>query len=198
MRALILVLAAVVVALAVSIVREVEKRPDALRQTGPRFDILALLPDSIAGEGAVYREVGSGQQLRWAVTDRPAPMRDEAPQVTLRRDYIGRDGQPDPAIGPPVTYAHQLVHHGWFPFMAPERPGDLDRVWVVRTIKRATLRRGGTDVEAWRVEFLDPALPPDMDTVVGWFDARVPVFGLLQWERHGETWVYTSGSGRGS
>lgn len=197
-RALILVLAAVVVALAVSIVHEVGKRPDALRQTGPRFDIVALLPDSVAGEWAVYREAGSGQMLRWGVTDRPAPLRDEAPHVMLRRDYLGRDGQPDASISPPVTYAHQLVHHGWFPFMAPERPGDLDRVWVVRTIKRATLRRGGRDVQAWRVELLDPALPPDMDTVVAWFDETVPVFGLLQWERHGETWVFTSGSGRRS
>ena len=194
MRALILLLAAVVVGLAASIVIEVDRRPNEMRQTGPRFDIHALLPDAQAGEYAEYREVSSGERLRWAVVDRPPPLPHEAPQVRLRRDRLGRDGQEEGGPGSSATYMHQLVHHGWFPFMAPEVPAELDRVWIVRAIRRDRLRRRGGDVEAWRVEFLDPALPADMDTVIGWFDARVPVFGLLQFERHGETWVFERGS----
>jgi hypothetical protein len=82
--------------------------------------------------------------------------------------------------------------------MAPEVPSELDRVWILRGIRRDRLRRRGGDVTAWRVEFLDPALPPDMDPVVAWYDASVPVFGLLQFERHGETWEFEQGSEMGS
>ncbi len=198
MRAAILVLAAVVVVLAVSIVREVERRPDELRETGPRFDIVRLLPDAVKGEWAQYREEGSNRRLQWIVVDRPPPQREEAPHLVIRRDVIGVDGELDPSQGGPVAYPHQLVHHGWFPFLTPEKPGELDRVWIVRGIRRDRLKRGGVEQEAWRVEFLDPALPEEFEAVVAWFDERLPVFGLIQWTRYGETWVFERGGGPGA
>lgn len=196
MRAAILVLAGVVVALAVSIAIEVNQRPAELRQVGPRFDLHRLVADSVFGETATYREAGSRRVLRYAVVERPATRPEEAPLVRIRRDRLTDRLEPDGLPGDSVVYAHQLVYHGWFPLMAPEVPLEFDRVWVIREIHRDTLRYQGKDLPAWRVEFTDPALPAGSDTVVAWFDPELPVFGLRQWERNGETWVYEAQGGR--
>ena len=202
MRALILLLAAIVVALAVALVIRVDRRSAFVQRFGPVFHIGALVADADGGETAVYREKTSGRVMEFKVEQAPLLSPFSAPYLLIRR--ILKDPRGLVYEGPTsnVAYEHKLTEHGFLPLMAPEVPDALDRVWIIRSIRpeRLVLREnpvaGRQDqvYDCWRVDLIDPALPEGSDTVVAWVDARVPVYGLLKWKRNGETWEFVKGA----
>ena len=198
LRALIVLCSALVVALAVMTVLYVDQHSGARRTVGPRFQVSELVQDARPGEFAIYREEASGRRLRFVVVERPETAGLGVPYLVIRRDLLGRDGRPRVEEGASISYEHQIVQHAWFPFLTPEVPTEYDRVWTWREISREPLRRRGKSLPAWRVDLLDPSLPASADTVAAWFDAGVPVYGLLQWRRNNETWVFERGGGGSS
>jgi len=193
MRALILILSAAVVALAVSIVLHVDRRPEFISRVGPLFYVGGLLSDAGKGEEAVYREKTSQRMARFTVVDAPRLPPMVAPYKRIRRDTQDARAGTDPGTGESITYDHRLTDHGWFPLLAPQVPDALDRVWIVRSIEPTRLPWKGAERVCWRVDLIDPALPEGADTVVAWVDQRVPVFGLLKWKRAGKTWEFVQG-----
>jgi hypothetical protein len=195
MRALILILAAVVVALAVSIVIYIDERPAFVSRSGPFFYLGSLLADAQKGERAVYRESTSHRSIQFTVEDAPDLPPMFVPYKRIRRERHDARGKAPGQVDDAVSYDHRLTDHGWFPLMAPEVPEALDRVWIVRSIRLTTLQINRREYECWRVDLIDPALPEGSDTVVAWLHDSVPVYGLLKWKRGGETWEFQGGSG---
>ena len=198
MRALIVLCSVAVVALAVMVVTYVSSYSGTRRLVGPKFQVAELVQDARPGEFAIYREESSGRRMKFVVVERPETAGLRAPHLVIRRDLLGRDGQALGQEGASISYEHQVVQHAWFPFLTPEVPTEYDRVWSWREIVRDTYRLRGRAMPAWRVDLLDPSLPDAADTVVAWFDTTVPVYGLLQWRRNNETWVFERGGGGGS
>ncbi|MDA1194431.1 MAG: hypothetical protein O2894_04540 [Planctomycetota bacterium] len=196
MRALILLLAAAVVALAISIVVEVDTRPSFAQRMGPVFHIGALLANAEGGESAWYRETSSGRSLEYRVVQAP-----RLPPIAVAYKVVGRrlldeKGQPYAGAQGSVSYEHKLTDHGFLPLAAPEAPQALDRVWIIRAIRPDSITLdggGGTAHACWRVDLIDPALPEGQDTVVAWVSDKVPVYGLLKLKRAGETWEFVRG-----
>ena len=196
MRALIVLCSLVVVVLAAVTLRYVDQHASGRRGEGPRFAIAELVQDAQPGEYAIYREAASGRRVRFVVVERPDTSALGPPYLVIRRDRLGRDGRPLAEAGASISYEHQIVQHAWFPFLSPEVPTEYDRVWSWREISRESLRRRGKSIETWRVDLVDPTLPDAADSVVAWFDTAVPVYGLLQWRRNNETWIFEQGGGR--
>ncbi len=202
MRALILLLAAIVVGLAVLIVRYVEDPagrgahdgPRYIRRTGPLFYVGALLADGEAGEAATYQEVTSRRLIDFKLEQSPRLPPFAVPYKVIRRVLRDPQGEVYQTPGSSVAYRHRLTDHGWFPLMAPEVPDALDRVWIIRAIEPDRITVGRADYDCWRVDLIDPGLPDGADTVVAWLNDKVPVFGLLKWKRAGETWVFKRGT----
>lgn len=195
MRALILILSVLVVALAGLIVVRVHGRATQARQEGPLFYVGTLLADARPGEEAVYREATSLRLQAYRVEKGPPPSAFAPPHKLIRRLLRDRSGQPIGGASASILYKHRLTEHGWFPLTAPEVPDALDRVWIVRSIRRDTLTLNRKERICWRVDLIDPALPEDADTVVAWLDEKTPVFGLLKWKRRGETWELVDSKG---
>lgn len=195
MRALILILSAVVVGLAVAIVVAVDRRPEFVNRAGRTFDVGRLLADAVVGEHAIYREKTSLKLVEFRVEEAPALPKIQVPYKRIRRTLKDPRGVPYEGEAGGVDYRHRLTDHGWFPLMAPEAPTALDRIWVVRSIRPDTLSVGREERSCWRVDLIDPALPEGADTVVAWLDDDVPVYGLLKWKRSGETWEFVGSRG---
>ena len=197
MRALILVLCAVVVVLTVPVILHAggATRTPAV---GGRFHPGVLLFDAKAGEEATYRDQ-EGNTLVWHVTERIAEEKYGNERLRILRRLLDRTGRSmSPRFGE-VSYEHDFVDHGWFPLMAPLEPGGLDRLWVWARIREEKRTVRGKEWNAWRVDFTDPALEPGADEVHAWFHADVPVFGLLEWHHHGRIWTLVDskrGAGR--
>ncbi len=200
MRALILVLAAGVVALAISIVHFVDTRSTAVQRVGEVFHIGALLANAEGGETAWYRERTSGRVAEYRVVQDPKLPPFAVPYKQIGRRLLDARGRPYEGPSGTTSYAHKLTEHGFLPLTAPEVPDALDRVWIIRSIRpdeltlHKTATGSGKTHACWRVDLIDPALPDGQDTVVAWLSAEVPVYGLLKWKRGGETWEFTSGS----
>lgn len=183
MRALILVLAALVIGLAALII-STESSP---LPVGPVFDATRFIGDARRGERASYRNE-AGQLLTYTIEMAVPGSIDREPMIQVLVSLQDRQGSPVPYGA--ARYEHRPVRHGLFPLMAPTDPDGLDRVWVWSRIRRDSINVRGRDVVAWRVDLIDPALPPedDADHVVAWLDPDVPVFGLLRWQHRGSTW----------
>ncbi len=193
MRALILLLSALVVGLAASIIVYMDRRPGRVH-VGEKFEIRRLLIDSQKGEQAVYRDSATGRLMTWRVNDIRALGSQVEPTRRLYRKLADPMGQALSGPGATAVYWHKVSEHGWFPLTAPHMPQELDRVWIVRGISRETIRWHQKELKCWRVDFIDPALPEHQDTVVGWFHRDAPVFGLIQWKRLDATWVLQESS----
>jgi hypothetical protein len=186
MRALILVLCAVVVTLTIPVLLHAG---GATRTTevGERFYPGVLLYDARTGEEATYRDQ-EGNTLVWRVVERIAP-EGQTERLRILRLLLDRTGRPmSPRFGE-IRYEHDFVHHGWFPLMAPLEPQGLDRLWIWARIRQEQRAVRGKEWDAWRVDFIDPALEPGSDEVQAWFHPDVPVFGLVEWHRGGRTWT---------
>ena len=188
MRALILLLSAVVVALAASIILYMGSR-HSQPKIGDVFELHQLLANAERGEVAHYRDETTGRGMTWRVRAKIVQGMNSEPLIRLHRHMTDRLGQT--LSGPDATavYDHRVSVHGWFPLSAPTMPGQLERVWIVRGIRRDTLRWNGRERSCWRVDFIDPSLSANKDTVVGWYHTEAPVFGLLKWKRLDATWV---------
>lgn len=200
MRALILILAAAVVALAISIVHFVDGRSASLHRVGEPFHIGGLIANARGGESAWYREQTSGRVAEYRVVQSPEAPLFSVPFKQIRRRLFDAKGHAYEGPSGATTYAHSLTEHGFLPLTAPEVPDALDRVWILRSIRpdQLTLHKSATSAgetyACWRVDLIDPALPEGQDTVVAWVTTEVPVYGLLKWKRGGETWAFTRGS----
>lgn len=188
MRALILVLSALVVGLSVPVLLHAGggARPQAW---GDLFEARLLLADAQAGEQVTYRDQ-EGNLLTWIVEGRGSGGPDAAKQrVRIRRRIQDRHGRlVDPRWGD-IPYEHDLTQHGWYPLMAPDEPEGLDRVWIWARMRREVRQEKGEQRVSWRVDFVDPGLAPGADDVQAWFDAAVPVFGIREWHRGGRIWT---------
>jgi hypothetical protein len=186
-RALILVLCAVVVVLTIPVLLHAggATRTDAV---GERFHPGRLLFDAQVGEEVTYRDQ-EGNTLVWHVTERLSAEQRGSERLRILRRLLDRTGRPmSPQFGE-VSYEHDVVKHGWFPLMAPLEPDGLDRLWVWARIRQENRSVRGKDWSAWRVDFTDPALEPGSDEVHTWFHPDVPVFGLLEWHHYGRIWT---------
>jgi hypothetical protein len=187
MRALILVLAAAVVALAVSILLA----PPPVEPEAPTFRPALLISDARKGEQAQYRDA-EGNRVVFRVESAMAGGPDHPPSIRVRREVWDTTER----LLSGVSYDHLPTIHFLFPLVAPDDPDGYDRVWVWQRIRRDEIEVGGKRRMAWRIDGIDPALEPDRDSVVAWLDYDVPVFGLLRWQRGGKTWTLDrSGSG---
>ena len=101
------------------------------------------------------------------------------------RDRTGALANPR---GGDITYEHDFVLHKYYPLMAPMDPDGLDRRWIWARIRQEAQTLRGQETSCWRVDFVDPALPPDADEVQAWFHPSVAVFGLVEWHRAGRVW----------
>ncbi len=188
MRALILALSILVVGLAVAIVIEISDR-SSVDKSGPTLNVYALLADAAAGESVTYVEQGgSRNQRRYTVMEDIGPEKTGVPEKYIRAQFLDRLGEAR-GKADSVAYRHRVTDHGWFPLMAPNAAEDLDRLWIIRSIRKEEILWQGRKHMCWRVDLIDPALPPEAEAVVAWLDETKPVFGLLQWKRLDETWV---------
>ncbi len=195
MRALILLLSALVVGLAVPVLLHAGGGTRAGR-AGPRFHVGALINDAQAGEEALYRDQ-DGNRLFLRVEARlPAGLLGYE-RLRIRRRLEDRVGQVLDARLGDVGYDHDPFLHGLFPLTAPQEPEGLDRTWVWARIRQEPRLVGAQERVCWRVDALDPALPPGSDEVQAWFHPDVPVFGLVAWVRDGRTWSLVSSSRAG-
>ena len=172
MRVLILILAAVVVGLAVSIVVFVDQRQAHVQRMGPLLEVGALLADARGGEEA---GVPPGQDRHVAEVPRRAgapPAAFAVPYLLIRRTLADARLQPYEGDEAGVAYEHKVTEHGWFPLMAPEVPDALDRIWVIRSIRQEKITVSNQEWLAWRVDLIDPALPEGKDTVVAWLHEK--------------------------
>ncbi len=151
----------------------------------------ALLADASAGESVTYVEQGgSRNQRRYTVMQDIGPEKTGIPEKYIRAQFLDRLGEAR-GKADSVAYRHRVTDHGWFPLMAPNAAEDLDRLWIIRSIRKGEILWQGRKHMCWRVDLIDPALPPEAEAVVAWLDETKPVFGLLQWKRLDETWVLT-------
>jgi hypothetical protein len=185
MRALILLLSLVVAGLALSILLHDAAGADPT----PTFRAGLFIGDAQAGEEVVYRDQ-NGNTMTFKVESVDPLRADHWPVVHVRRTLADRAGRPLASD----LYAHETIKHFLFPLTAPQDPGGLDRVWVLARLERALFEGRGAPRLAWRATCEDPALPPDSSKVVAWLDEKVPVFGLLQWQRGDATWRLQSWS----
>ncbi len=179
MRALILILAVVVIGLSVSILLE----QGSLAPKVPLFRPALLISDATKGEQATYVD-GEGHQILYRVERATPGGIDNPPWFHIRRELRDATGR----LLSTVTYDHVPTMHSLFPLVAPEDPEGYDRVWIWQRIRQETITVGGKRRLAWRIDCIDPALQPDADSVVAWVDPEIPVFGLLRWQRGGRTW----------
>lgn len=191
MRALIVLLSVLVIALAVLILLD---RPAPAR-SGPTFDATQLVADTQPGESATYTDE-RGETWSFKVDQVIPAAPDRPPQIQVWSIRKDRHGNPLP--GGSQVYTHLPTRHGLFPLMAPQDPDGRDRVWVWSRIQRLEVPWQGKSRPAWRFDLIDPALPEEggADHVVAWLDESVPVFGLLKWQRRDRTWVLTDWSPR--
>jgi hypothetical protein len=183
MRVLILLLSAVVLALAVSILLHT----GAEAQGGQVFTLGRLISDGREGEEAVYSD-GEGNTLAWSIAKQIPGGPDRPPFAEILRVLKDRSG----TVLAKDSYRHMVTVHGVFPLMAPQDPTGYDRCWVWTRLRREAIDWRGKTREAWRFDLIDPALPSDSDTVVAWMDEEVPVFGIVRWQRGGRTWTLSS------
>lgn len=193
MRVLILVLAAVVVALAVSIVTFVQDRDERGPRLGPLMNLDNMIANARASESVDYREATSFRQMQYRIEQAPTLPESVTPWKFIRRVLRDARSQTYENAATGVGYRHNIGTHGWFPLMAPQSPEALDRVWVIRAIHQDKITVMSHDWDCWRVDCIDPALPAGEDTVVVWMSEQIPVFGILKWKRAGETWEATRG-----
>lgn len=188
MRLLILAESLAVVALAVAILLHGSAGAVA-PPSGDVFAAARFLGDANPGERATYRSTdGDTIEFRVGTVDRGGPT--GVPWMEVTRELRDAMGAPIPDDAP--EYRHVLHKHGLFPFLTPRDPNAVDRLWVIRRIRRAELEWRKTTIRCWRVECIDPALPPDQDAVEVWMHEDVPVYGILRWQRLGKTWDCTS------
>ena len=187
MRVLILLLSALVVALAIPVLKHAgggarEGRPGEMLRLG------LLIANAQAGEEAIYRDQ-DGNTLIWTVEGRaPAPVASQERPI-VRRRLLDKLGRPVDPRWTDLTYEHDSARHGWFPLMAPQDPQGLDRLWVWARIRRDVRVVRGKERPCWRIDAVDPALQEGADEVLCWFDEQAPVFGLVEWHRAGRTWT---------
>lgn len=187
MRALILLECLVVLALAGLILAH----PTA---DAPASDVVfpaaRFLMDADPGETVTYRIDANQGDLTFTVgtVDRGGPM--GPPRTSITRVVRDRMGVQVPEAA--STYVHLLVEHGLFPFLTPAEPRAFDRTWVIRRIRQDEIRFDGRPLACWRVECIDPALPPEQETVVVWMHEDVPVFGIVRFERAGSVYECAS------
>lgn len=192
MRALILVLSALVVFLALPILwhKGGGARPG---MAGELLHFGSLLSDAQAGEEVTYRDQ-EGNTLIWRVEKRmPAAVRTQE-RLLIRRRLLDRFGRLAHARWGDMAYEHDCAVHGWFPLMAPEEPQGLDRLWTWARIRRESRPYHGKERSCWRMDFIDPGLEAGSDEVRTWFHEDVPVFGLQEWHRGGRVWTLVSSS----
>ncbi len=188
MRALILLESLVVVALAVAIL--LHKPAASATPAGEVFEAGRMLMDAWPGEKAVYRgDDGTSLEFVVGAVDRQGK---RGPVLSITRVFRDAAGNiPENGI---VPWFHVLSEHGFVPLTAPEKAADLDRIWILRRIRRVDLSFRNRPLRCWKVDFIDPALPADAEAVEAWFDERVPVFGLVRWQRNGRTYQLESSS----
>jgi hypothetical protein len=187
MRAAILGLSALIVLLSASIVVEITARASAGTRRGMRFDAARMLADARVGEQVVYREQGGRRRrLAYAVT---AEWPETIKRVPTKEIEVLLSDPREPADrARRAVYEHRLTDHFWFPLMEPRAPEELDRVWILRAIRRDDVLVGNETRACWRVDLIDPALPEDAEHVTAWMDTSVPVFGMLKWKRGETVW----------
>ncbi|MFM8980153.1 MAG: hypothetical protein ACKOSS_06800 [Planctomycetia bacterium] len=196
MRALILLLAGLVVALAIPVLWH-EGGGARQARAGEAFAVGQLVANAQVGEEAVYTDQ-DGNRLVWTVERRTDASAGEQQRVMVRRRLYDKSGQlADPRWGD-MVYEHDVLRHGWFPLMAPQDPQGYDRLWVWARIRRDQRVVHGKQQRCWRVDAVDPGLPPEADGVLCWFHEQAPVFGLVEWTRGGRTWTLVGGRGGGS
>jgi hypothetical protein len=178
MRALILLESAVVVALALGILL----RGPTREAEADVFRADRLLFNAQPGERADFRgDDGLTLSYRVARLER----RGGAPVFQMETEVRDASG---PLAGIPAGYQHVLTQHGLFPLLTPGHPDADDRLWVWRRIRRESISVAGAPLRVWRVDCIDPALPPDQDAVVVHFHENAPVFGIVRWTRNGRTY----------
>jgi len=177
MRALILLESAVVVALALGILL----RGPARETQADVFQADRLLFNAEPGERADFRG-DDGLTLSYLLLQ--IERKGGAPVFRLQTEQ--RD--PSGPIPGPVGYSHVLAQHGLFPLLTPGFPNADDRLWIWRRVRRETIAWAGAPLAVWRMDCIDPALPPDQDAVVVYFHERAPLFGIVRWTRNGRTY----------
>jgi hypothetical protein len=189
LRALILLLSAIVVGLAASILLA-DTTPE---DRGPVFYPSRGISDALPGEHARYRDE-SGLLLTWSVPAVVPSGADRPPHVQIQQKLQDRTGRELPEGS--GLYEHRPTRHGFVPLMAPSDPRGFDRVWIWDRIRRERITWKGREREVWRIDFIDPALPAEagVDHVVVWMDEAAPVFGILRWQRAGRTWELIDGN----
>jgi hypothetical protein len=90
--------------------------------------------------------------------------------------------------GTAVQYEHDVARHGLFPCLTPAHPDADDRLWIWRRLRRETIAFRGERLSAWRMDCIDPALPPGQEAVVVWFHEDAPLFGIVRFARNGRTY----------
>jgi hypothetical protein len=188
MRLLILLESLLVIGLAAAILATGVRAP-AGEPSGEVFAFNRFLGDALPGEKATYR-TDLGETIDFVVgpVDRGGPM--GLPWASVSRAM--RDASGLPVEDPVPEYRHHFYKHGIFPFLTPAEPDALDRVWVLRRIRRAEIDWRGTRLRCWRVECIDPGLRPTEDAVEVWLHEDVPVYGILRWQRQGRTYDVVS------
>ena len=182
MRAFILLECFVAIALSVGIV--VQKGSTDAPPASDTFSATRMILDCLPGEEATYRVDDGRTTVSYRVDATDFGGAQGPPKLSIRRTTTESGAvQPDA-----VNYVHFPHRHGLFPFLTPEQPAAYDRVWVLRRIQRATIQWHGAPLRCWKVECIDPALPPDRETVLVWMHEDAPVFGILRWERNNEVY----------
>jgi hypothetical protein len=184
MRLLILLESLVVIGLSAAILWQGGASP-AGDPVGEVFAFGRFLGDAVPGEKATYRtDLGEAVEFTVGTVSRGGPM--GLPWASVSRSLRDAGGV---EIAEPVSeYRHYFYKHGILPFLTPAEPDALDRVWVVRRIRRAEIEWKGRPLRCWRVECVDPGLPPAEDAVEVWLHEDVPVYGILRWQRQGRTY----------
>lgn len=189
MRALILFLSLVVVGLSGSIVWELSQRTGTTGPVGEMLVVSRFLQNAGASESAEYVSQG-GRFLAYRIVNRlEVPDRPLRFEIEVARQVRRQQAAPGEA---PVKYVHDETVHGIFPLMAPEAPERLDRVWIIRSIRREEIVLEGESLMTWRYDLIDPALDPAAEAIVAWYHEDAPVFGLVRFKRRDETYELTN------
>jgi hypothetical protein len=181
MRLLILFESLLVIALAVAILTH-------RRTVGTTVDVFTadrLLLDAKPGEEAAFRgDDGVVLAYRLAATKVGAVTGGGPIHYieSVQRDPLGD------VPGTAAQYEHRVARHGLFPLLTPSHPNADDRLWVWRRLTRETVPWRGRPLSTWRMDCIDPALPPGQDAVVVWFHEDAPLFGIVRWTRNGRTY----------
>jgi hypothetical protein len=184
-RALILLESAVVLGLSLGILLRGPTAPGE----GDVFRADRLLLDAKPGEKAEYRG-DDGIVLAYEVeSTTQGGTAQGGPVLHLRTRQRDASG---PLPGTDVAYRHLPARHGLFPLLTPTHPEADDRLWIWRRIRRETIPFAGKPLRAWRMDCIDPALPPDEDAVVVYFHEEAPLFGIVRWSRNGRTYDLVS------